>query len=59
MFAIKKSCVSFRSLITPQFTRSIATTGRVFDIFKIQSQEDFDEKVKNSKTPVIVDFFAT
>ncbi|EDW78803.1 thioredoxin, mitochondrial [Drosophila tropicalis] len=29
------------------------------EIFKVQSTEDFDKKVKNSQTPVIVDFFAT
>ncbi|XP_043495079.1 thioredoxin, mitochondrial-like [Polistes fuscatus] len=27
--------------------------------FKIQDPKDFDERVKNSKVPVIVDFFAT
>lgn len=39
--------------------RQICTTGRLNEIFKISSQQEFDEKVKNSKTPVIVDFFAT
>lgn len=39
--------------------RAISTTVRVQEIFKIQSLEEFDEKVKNSKKPVIVDFFAT
>ncbi|KAL4702584.1 hypothetical protein ACJJTC_016060 [Scirpophaga incertulas] len=29
------------------------------DIVKIQSIEDFKSKVMNSKTPVVVDFFAT
>jgi hypothetical protein len=27
--------------------------------FKVQDQKDFQERVKNSKVPVIVDFFAT
>ncbi|XP_029178058.1 thioredoxin, mitochondrial [Nylanderia fulva] len=27
--------------------------------FKVQDLKDFDERVKNSKVPVIVDFFAT
>lgn len=27
--------------------------------FKIQDLKDFDERVKNSKKPVIVDFFAS
>lgn len=39
--------------------RQICTSGRLNEIFKIGSQEEFDKKVKNSKTPVIVDFFAT
>ncbi|XP_037934851.1 thioredoxin C-1-like [Teleopsis dalmanni] len=29
------------------------------EIFKVQSIEDFDQKVKKSDKPVIVDFFAT
>lgn len=39
--------------------RTVSTTAHLQKIFKIQSLEEFDEKVKNSKTPVIVDFFAT
>lgn len=39
--------------------RPITTTAQIRDIFKINSQEEFDEKVRNSKKPVIVDFFAT
>ncbi|KAG4079110.1 hypothetical protein HA402_001081 [Bradysia odoriphaga] len=39
--------------------RTISTTVRRQEIFKIQSMEEFDEKVKNSNKPVIVDFFAT
>ncbi|XP_055532511.1 thioredoxin, mitochondrial [Wyeomyia smithii] len=39
--------------------RSIATTVPRLDIFNIQSPQEFDEKVKNSKEPIIVDFFAT
>lgn len=27
--------------------------------FKVQDPKDFNERVKNSKVPVIVDFFAT
>lgn len=37
--------------------RSISTGVARFDIFKIQSPQEFDEKVKNSKDPIIVDFF--
>ena len=29
------------------------------DIFKVQDEADFNEKVLKSKDPVIVDFFAT
>lgn len=43
-----------------QRTRTIKTSANPLNqIFKIQSQDDFEQKVKNSKTPVIVDFFAT
>ncbi|KFB35552.1 hypothetical protein ZHAS_00002414 [Anopheles sinensis] len=41
------------------FVRSISTGVPRFDIFKVQSPEEFDEKVRKSKDPVIVDFFAT
>lgn len=39
--------------------RQICTSEKLNEIFKISSQQEFDDKVKNSKTPVIVDFFAT
>ncbi|XP_055609011.1 thioredoxin, mitochondrial [Uranotaenia lowii] len=39
--------------------RTISTSSGLLDIFKIQSPQEFDEKVKNSKDPIIVDFFAT
>ncbi|XP_018801870.1 PREDICTED: thioredoxin, mitochondrial [Bactrocera latifrons] len=39
--------------------RSICTTIANREIFQVQSAEDFDEKVKKSDKPVIVDFFAT
>uniref|UniRef100_A0A1B0DGC8 Uncharacterized protein n=1 Tax=Phlebotomus papatasi TaxID=29031 RepID=A0A1B0DGC8_PHLPP len=35
------------------------STSRLSNIYKIQTIEEFTEKVSNSKTPVIVDFFAT
>ncbi|XP_050075847.1 thioredoxin, mitochondrial [Anopheles maculipalpis] len=41
------------------FVRGIATSVPRFEIFKVQSPEEFNEKVRNSKDPVIVDFFAT
>lgn len=51
--------------LTPLFNpmrariQQIATTANLQKIYQIQSVEDFDERVKNSKTPVVVDFFAT
>ncbi|CAO1322991.1 unnamed protein product [Diamesa hyperborea] len=39
--------------------RGVSTSQCLRDIFKVQDEKDFEEKVKNSKTPVIVDFFAT
>lgn len=39
--------------------QQIATTANLKKIYHVQSVEDFDERVKNSKTPVVVDFFAT
>ncbi|XP_046968782.1 thioredoxin, mitochondrial [Vanessa cardui] len=39
--------------------RSISVTPVHNDIIKIQSTEDFKDKVINSKVPVVVDFFAT
>ncbi|XP_055845900.1 thioredoxin, mitochondrial [Episyrphus balteatus] len=39
--------------------RSITVSHPRQEIFKVQSQKEFEEKVKNSKQPVIVDFFAT
>lgn len=40
-------------------SRSIYTSPAVQNIFKIQSPEEFGEKVLKSKDPVVVDFFAT
>lgn len=39
--------------------RSIHTSAVANTIFKVQTLEEFDEKVLKSKTPVVVDFFAT
>lgn len=47
-------------------TRQLGNSRRVFsvtaqrrEIFKVQSPEEFDSKVKKSQQPVVVDFFAT
>ncbi|XP_066997585.2 thioredoxin, mitochondrial [Anabrus simplex] len=39
--------------------RSISTTLCINNSFKVQSQQEFNERVKKSKVPVVVDFFAT
>ncbi|XP_014243152.1 thioredoxin, mitochondrial-like [Cimex lectularius] len=39
--------------------RCISTTSAKKESFKVQDVNDFNERVKNSKKPVIVDFFAT
>ena len=42
-----------------QAIRNISITSVKRDIVKIQSTDDFKNKVINSKVPVVVDFFAT
>lgn len=39
--------------------RNICKTNQMRDIFKIQDENDFKEKVLNNSKPVIVDFYAT
>lgn len=39
--------------------RPFSVTAVKGDIVKIQSTDDFKDKVINSKVPVVVDFFAT
>ncbi|XP_017022829.1 thioredoxin, mitochondrial [Drosophila kikkawai] len=48
-----------RRLGTAQQMRPLSVTAQRREIFKVQSAEDFDKKVKNSQQPVVVDFFAT
>lgn len=56
---------TLRSIISPlrsyskHAIRSISSTAVKHDSYKIQDTKDFEDKVKNSKEPVIVDFFAT
>ncbi|XP_075225026.1 thioredoxin, mitochondrial [Lycorma delicatula] len=50
------SNISSRSL---RATRSFYTGSPKRDSFKVQDLKDFNERVKNAKKPVIVDFFAT
>ncbi|XP_050461592.1 thioredoxin, mitochondrial-like [Cataglyphis hispanica] len=44
---------------TKTYTTVPAQKPVVSPTFKVQDPKDFDERVKNSKVPVIVDFFAT
>ncbi|KAJ8713362.1 hypothetical protein PYW07_013732 [Mythimna separata] len=44
---------------SPVAIRNFSATSIKCDIVKIQSTDDFKEKVINSKVPVVVDFFAT
>ncbi|XP_044764423.1 thioredoxin, mitochondrial-like [Coccinella septempunctata] len=46
-----------RAVVT--FSRTLQTSSCVKKSFKVQDDQDFMEKVENSKKPVIVDFFAT
>lgn len=39
--------------------RHISTTTNLQKIFTVQSVEDFEERVRKSKNPIVVDFFAT
>eukprot|EP00099_Drosophila_melanogaster_P020707 NP_647716.1 uncharacterized protein Dmel_CG8993 [Drosophila melanogaster] len=48
-----------RRLASGQQIRMLSVSAPRQEIFKVQSAEDFDKKVKNSQQPVIVDFFAT
>lgn len=58
---LKTVTTKLTPLVHPMRARiqQIATTANRQKIYQIQSVEDFDERVKNSKTPVVVDFFAT
>lgn len=51
---------TIRSILgSKAYTTAPAQKQTVSATFKIQDTKDFDERVKNSKVPVIVDFFAT
>ncbi|XP_069701160.1 thioredoxin, mitochondrial [Periplaneta americana] len=53
---VKETC---KSAVATNSVRCIGTSALRHDSFKIQDHKDFQERVKNSKVPVIVDFFAT
>ncbi|XP_022203351.2 thioredoxin, mitochondrial [Nilaparvata lugens] len=50
--------VTSRSKVS-HFKRCISTTHSLKDSFQVQDADDFNQRVKNSKKPVVVDFFAT
>lgn len=39
--------------------RNVSTTSRLNEIFKVQSEKDFEDRVLNAKKVIIVDFMAT
>ncbi|XP_054164270.1 thioredoxin, mitochondrial-like [Oppia nitens] len=48
-----------KSITSTITVRNICLTNSLKDIFKIQDENDFKEKVVNNKNPVIVEFYAT
>ncbi|XP_055387162.1 thioredoxin-like [Condylostylus longicornis] len=56
---LSRSLSLFRGSGLLPYTRSIQTSVSRLEIFKVQSPEEFEEKVKKSDKVVIVDFFAT
>jgi hypothetical protein len=50
---------SYKSAVQKGSVRSFVASPLRLDSFKVQDPKDFEERVKNSKVPVIVDFFAT
>lgn len=61
MFASKAFNVVPRLVSTNKcaLTRNFALSSAAYNSFKVQDMNDFEKKVKNASTPVIVDFFAT
>lgn len=52
--------VAFRTFGSRSYSSApVQEKAAVSSSFKIQDTNDFTERVKNSKVPVIVDFFAT
>ena len=47
------------SIVKHNHVRHFSVTSAKKDIFKIQDEDDFKDKVLKSKEPVVVDFFAT
>ena len=47
-----------RSINLRLFTCTFKTTARLNEIFTVQDEEDFKNRVLNSDKPVIIDFYA-
>jgi len=54
--SVLRQAVNRNTDLTRRFASS---AGPQIEVFMVQDPKDFDERVKNSKVPVIVDFFAT
>jgi thioredoxin 1 len=52
----KETC---KSAFAKESVRNIGSSSVRHNSFKIQDRKDFQERVQNSKVPVVVDFFAT
>jgi len=53
------SRVIYRAVSARAFSTPVQEKSPIATSFKVQDNNDFTERVKNSKVPVIVDFFAT
>ena len=51
---VVRSALSVRS-----YANAPAQEAAISATFKVQDNKDFNDRVKNSKVPVIIDFFAT
>lgn len=51
---------TIRSILTARTYATVPAQEQVISAtFKVQDPKDFNDRVKNSKVPVIIDFFAT
>jgi hypothetical protein len=58
-YSITNSLLSRNSILFVNNIRCFSLTHSLKDIFKIQDEDDYKEKVLNNKNVVLVDFFAT
>jgi len=58
-YSITNSLLSRNSILFSNNIRCFSITHSLKDIFKIQDEDDYKEKVLNNKNVVLVDFFAT